>query len=118
MKIGYARTSTVEQNYSLEDQIEKLEQMGAKRYSANKSVLSKNDPNSKPVLSSQEKVMWLSSLNWIDLPDLSLTFGNTSPYWKKKVCLYTYWTSTLIHQHPMDDYKSPFWVESHSGKEK
>jgi len=28
MKIGYARTSTVEQNYSLEDQIERLESQG------------------------------------------------------------------------------------------
>ena len=31
MKIGYARTSTIEQNYSLEDQIEKLEQMGCEK---------------------------------------------------------------------------------------
>ena len=31
MKIGYARTSTIEQNYSLEDQIEKLERMGCEK---------------------------------------------------------------------------------------
>ena len=31
MKIGYARTSTVEQNYSLEDQIERLQQQGCEK---------------------------------------------------------------------------------------
>jgi len=31
MKIGYARTSTVEQNYSLEDQIERLESQGCEK---------------------------------------------------------------------------------------
>ena len=31
MRIGYARTSTVEQNYSLEDQIERLQQQGCEK---------------------------------------------------------------------------------------
>ena len=31
MKIGYARTSTIEQNYSLEDQIERLELQGCEK---------------------------------------------------------------------------------------
>ena len=31
MKIGYARTSTVEQNYSLEHQIERLEKEGCEK---------------------------------------------------------------------------------------
>ena len=31
MKIGYARTSTLEQNYSLEDQIERLESQGCEK---------------------------------------------------------------------------------------
>ena len=31
MKIGYARTSTIEQNYSLEDQIERLDSQGCQK---------------------------------------------------------------------------------------
>ena len=37
MKIGYARTSTVEQNYSLKDQIERLESQGCEKIFSEKA---------------------------------------------------------------------------------
>ena len=85
MKIGYARTSTIEQNYSLEDQIERLESQGCEKIFSEKVSSVQSRPEFEKCIEFARKVMLLSSPSWIDSHEVSLTSGNTSPHLKRKV---------------------------------
>ena len=115
MKIGYARTSTIEQNYSLEDQIEKLEQMGCEKIFSEQVSSVQERPEFQTCIefAREGDVVVITKLDRFarSITDL----GNTSPNWNKRVSLYTYWISILILPPQLEDYRSHFLVGSPSG---